>query len=401
MKHEPVDESAGLCYNIPMKRILKMSLDYLKRLDKLLLLLCLSAGFFSAYVIYTMVQNQVTPFAVSRHYQMQGAMTLLGFAAALIIGAVNYKYYAKAWYVSAAAGATLTLLLHTPLGMGTPGSEEVNWLNLGFAAIQPSEFLKVFFVITFSAHLSKIGARMNQLLHLGLLALHAVIPMLLVFSRGDFGTTLVLMLITLTMLFIAGLWWRYMAAVAAIIPVMAFVFWNFLFKPYHKLRILVLIDEEVRQSEMLGFFNQQHQSLVAIGSGELTGRGLSGGEYIYVPEYQTDFIFSYIGMTLGFVGCVAVLGWIVFILARILAACLIAKDPLGKYMCVGVFSMILYNTIINVGMCLAVMPVIGQTLPFISAGGSSVLAHFMAIGLILSVRAHRTQKYHMFYTEKE
>jgi rod shape determining protein RodA len=384
-----------------MKRILKISLIYLKRLDKLLLLLCLSASFFSAYIIFTMVQNRVTPFAVSRHYQMQIAMALLGLCAALVIGAINYKYYAKAWYVSAAAGAILTLLLHTPLGRGTPGSEEINWLYLGFTSIQPSEFLKFFYVITFSTHLAKIGKKMNQLIHLGLLALHAIIPMLLVFSRGDFGTTLVLMLITLTMLFISGLWWRYVALISALVPLVAFVFWQYLFRPYHKLRILVLIDEEVREAEMLGFFNQQHRSLIAMGSGELTGRGLSGGEYIYVPEYQTDFIFTYIGMTLGFVGCVAVLCWIMFILIRILSTCLIAKDPLGKYICIGVFSMIFYNTVINVGMCLAVMPVIGQTLPFISAGGSSVLAHFMAIGLILSVRSHRSTKYHMFYTEKE
>jgi rod shape determining protein RodA len=225
--------------------------------------------------------------------------------------------------------------------------------------------------------------------------------MLLTISRGDFGTTLVFMLITFTMLFIAGLWWRYVAIIAAMVPVAAFVFWNFIFKAYHKLRILVLIDPEVREAEMLNFYMQQNQSLIAIGSGQMTGRGLFGGEYTYVPAYQTDFIFSYIGMTLGFVGCVATLALIAFILIRILHNCLIAKDALGRYMCIGVFSMIIFNTIINVGMTLAVMPVIGQTLPFISAGGSSVLALFMAIGLVLSVRVHKDKKYHMFYTEKD
>jgi rod shape determining protein RodA len=348
-----------------------------------------------------MVTNEVSEFAQERHYRMQLGMTVLGLFFALGIAAVNYKYISKMWYLGAAAGVILMFLLFTPLGIQTAGSEEVNWLNLGFVSIQPSEFLKVFYVITFSTHLSKVGRRMNQIPHLVLLAAHAVCPMLLVISRGDFGTTLVFMLMTITMLFIAGLWWRYMALIFAMVPVAAFVFWNYLFKPYHKLRILILIDEDIREAEMLSFFNQQHRSLIAIGSGELTGRGLFGGEYIYVPEFQTDFIFSYIGMTLGFVGCVATLGLIAFILMRILANCLIAKDPLGKYICVGVFSMIFYNTIINIGMTLAVMPVIGQTLPFISAGGSSVLALYMAIGLVLSVRAHKDKKYHMFYTEKE
>ncbi|MCL2019497.1 MAG: FtsW/RodA/SpoVE family cell cycle protein [Oscillospiraceae bacterium] len=384
-----------------MKQILNNFLNYLKRLDILLILLCLSACFLSTYILYSMVQNEVSVFARARHYQMQLAMTFMGLVAALVIAAINYKYISRFWYVGAVAGLTLMFLLFTPLGLQTEGSEEVNWLNVGFTAIQPSEFLKFFFVISFSTHLAKIGKKMNRIPHLALLIAHAAVPVLLVLSRGDFGTTLVFIFIIITMLFIAGLWWRYIALGVAFVPVAAFVMWNYIFKPYHKLRILVLIDEEIRDSEMLGFFNQQHRSLVAIGSGELTGKGLFNGDYIYVPAFQTDFIFSYIGMTLGFVGCVITLGLIASICLRILSNCLIAKDTLGKYMCVGVFSMFLYNTIINVGMTLAVIPVIGQPMPFISAGGSSVLAYFLGIGLVLSVRAHRFQKYHMFYKERE
>jgi rod shape determining protein RodA len=384
-----------------MKRFLSLSLIYLKRLDKLLILLCLIACFFSAVLLRSMVNNEVSPFVHSRHYQMQVAMAVMGLFAALFLAAINYKYFAKFWYIGAAAGIGLMLLLHTSLGVGPQGSEEINWLNFGFTTVQPSEFLKVFYVITYSAHLSKVGKRMNQIPHLVLLALHTMVPCLLLLSRGDFGTTLVVLLITLTMLIIAGLWWRYLAVIAALVPVVAYVMWNYIFKNYHRLRILVLIDEEVREAEMLHFFHQQHRSLIAIGSGELSGRGLYGGEYIYIPEFQTDFIFSYIGMTLGFVGCVATLCLIMFIMIRILGNCLIAKDILGKYICVGVFAMFLYNTIINVGMTLAVMPVIGQPLPLIGAGGSAVLAYFMAIGLVLSVRNHKDKKYHMFYTEKE
>jgi rod shape determining protein RodA len=384
-----------------MKRVLKHLLTYFKRLDKLLLLLCLFACFFSAYLLFSMVSNEVSPFVNARHYRMQVAMGIAGLFAALVLAAVNYKYFAKFWYIGAAAGVFMMLLLHTPLGVGPQGSEEINWLNFGFTTIQPSEFLKVFYVITYSAHLAKVGKRMNQIPHLVLLALHTAVPCLLLLSRGDFGTTLVFLLITFTMLIIAGLWWRYVAVILALVPVVAFVMWHYVFKNYHKLRILVLIDEEVREAEMQSFFHQQHRSLIAIGSGELTGRGLFGGEYIYIPEFQTDFIFSYIGMTLGFVGCVATLCLIMLIMIRILGNCLIAKDTLGKYICVGVFAMFLYNTIINVGMTLAVMPVIGQPLPLIGAGGSAVLAYFMGIGLVLSVRAHKDKKYHMFYTEKD
>ena len=384
-----------------MKQILNISLEYLKRLDKLLLLLCVCACVFSALMLHGMVHNNVTPFATSRHYQMQLAMMAAGVIAALAIMTVNYKFISKLWYLWAAAGFVLMGLLFTPLGMKAAGSEEINWLNLGFTAIQPSEFVKVFFVVTFSAHLAKVGKKMNQIPHLILLFMHAVTPMLLIISRGDFGTTLVLILIVLTMLFIAGLWWRYVAIIIALVPVAAFVFWQFVFKEYHKTRILVIINEEVRREQILNYFNQQYRSLMALGSGGLTGNGLYGGEYIYVPAFQTDFIFTYIGMVLGFVGCAAALLIIGLILIRILANCLIAKDTLGKYLCAGVFSMIFYNTIINVGMCLAVFPVIGQTLPFFSAGGSAVLSHFMAVGLVLSVRTHKDKKYHMFYTEKD
>ncbi|MCL2638229.1 MAG: FtsW/RodA/SpoVE family cell cycle protein [Oscillospiraceae bacterium] len=384
-----------------MKRVLRLSLEYFKRLDKLLVLLCLSACLFSAYLLFSMVSNEVSPFVHARHYRMQVAMAFMGLFAALAIAALNYKYFAKFWFIGAAAGIFMMLLLHTPLGVGPQGSEEINWLNFGFTTVQPSEFLKVFYVITYATHLSKVGKRMNQIPHLALLAAHTAVPCMLLLSRGDFGTTLVFLLITFTMLFIAGLWWRYVAVILALVPVVAFIMWNYVFKAYHKLRILVLIDEEVREAEMLHFYHQQHRSLIAIGSGELSGRGLFGGEYIYIPEFQTDFIFSYIGMTLGFVGCVATLGLVMLILIRILGNCLLAKDTLGKYICVGVFGMFIYNTIINVGMTLAVMPVIGQPLPLIGAGGSAVLAYFMGIGLVLSVRAHKDKKYHMFYTEKD
>ncbi|MCL2077917.1 MAG: FtsW/RodA/SpoVE family cell cycle protein [Oscillospiraceae bacterium] len=384
-----------------IKRLFENFLIYFKRLDKLLVLLCICACGFSVFIIHNMAVNEASPFVLERHYMMQLAAAAVGLLVALVMAAINYKYISKFWYIGAATGLILTLLLFTPLGMQTAGSEEINWLNIGVTAIQPSEFLKLAYIITLSTHLSKVGKKMNQIPNLLLLLAHAATPILLVLSHGDFGSALVFIMLTFTMIFMAGLYWRYIAAVAVMVPVAGYIMWNYVFKAYHKIRILVLIDEEVREAQMLDKFNQQYRSLLALGSGGLTGQGLHGGEYIYIPEYQTDFIFSYIGTTLGFVGCVAVLGLIMLILIRILGNCLIAKDPLGKYICIGVFSMFFYNTIINVGMTLAVMPVIGQPLPFISAGGSSVLSLFMGIGLVLSVRAHKDKKYHMFYTEKE
>lgn len=384
-----------------MKRALRLSLEYFRRLNKVLVLLCLVSCAFSVVLLYTMVQNNVSDYVKPRHYEMQFYMTLLGLLLALVLAGINYRSLAKVWFLYAPLALILTLLLFSPLGITVDGADDIGWLYLGFMTIQPSEFLKIAFIMTFSSHLAKLGPeRMNYLPNLILLMIHGLAPALLIMVTGDDGTALVFGVMMLIMLFVAGLWWRYIIAALALSPALVYLAWNYFMKPHQIMRFKILLDQTVQQEQMQGLYYQQFHSLLALGSGGMQGVGLHADSYVYVSVIQSDFIFAYIGMALGFIGCAATVALLLFICTRILHVAFVARDPLGKYICVGVFAMFLVHSIVNIGMVLAVFPVVGVPLPFISAGGSSLLATFLAVGLVLSVYAHKDKKKHMFYDEQ-
>jgi len=333
---------------------------------------------------------------------MQGMTAGVGIVAALIIAALNYRFLSRLWFIYAPIALGLSLLLFVPgMGMSTQGSEEINWLNLGFFQIQPSEFVTVAFILTFATHLHKIGNKLNMPHHFLLLCLHAGVPAGIMVLQHNTGAPVLLLLVFLTMLFAAGLSWKYILAGLIAAPAIGWAFWNYYAKEYHKLRILVVMDLEVQQEEMQRFFYQQLQGLMALDAGGLTGQGLFGGNYITMFAIHNDFIFAYIGNALGFVGCILTLLLILAICVKLLMVANAARDTLGRLICFGAFATVFFHSVINVGMVTALTPVVGVPLPFISAGGSSTLALYIAIGLVLSVWANREKKYHMFYEEKD
>lgn len=384
-----------------MKRVFGSVLEYIKRLDKILLLLCIAASVFSVVLLYTLYLNNISDYVQARHYQTQIIATAMGLGAALIIAGIDYKFISKIWFVYAPVCLIFVLLLFTSLGQGVEGADDIGWLKLGPVSFQPSELLKVAFIMTFATHLAKVGKKMNQMPHFILLCIHGLFPTLIIAKQGDDGSALVFLFIFIAMMFAAGLSWKYILAGAASVPLIIYVMWNYVMQPHQKKRFLVLFDPEVQASEMLGIYNQQRLGKIALGSGQLTGKGLLGGSYTYVSEIQTDFIFSYIGMTLGFIGCVATVALLLAICVKILSVASGAKDQLGKLICIGVFTVVAFHSVVNIGMVLCVVPVIGIPLPFISAGGTSVLSLYAMVGLVMSVYAHNTRKYHMFYTEKD
>ena len=375
------------------------------RLDKLLLLLCIVASGFSVYLLYTMRRNGINPDVItSRTWKVQMAAAMAGLTIALGISLINYKFISRLWFIYAPAAIALSLLLFTPLaGSSTTGSDELNWIDLGVVQIQPSEFLTVAFIMTFATHLQALqrSGKLNHLPQVLLLCLHAVVPTGIMVAQGNMGAPMIVLLVFLVMIFMAGISWKYIAAAVATAPVLGWLFWNYFAKEYHKLRILVIFDETLQQQEIRRYFHQQSRSLMAMSSGGLSGQGLEGGEYISIFAMHNDFIFSYIGMTLGLIGCILVLLLLLAICIKLLAVMGAAKDSLGRSICAGAFALVFFNTVINVGMAIVVTPVVGVPLPLISAGGSSTLSLYIALGLVLSVWAHRKKEYRMFYTETE
>ncbi len=384
-----------------MKKIFSAVFDYFRRLDKFMLLICLVLSAFSVFLLYTLNKNGISAYVSDRQWKTQLAASCVGAVAALVISAINYRFIAKLWWLYAPVSLILVGLLFTPLGVGVDGADDIGWLNLGFIQFQPSEMLKIAFIMTFSLHLSKVGDKLNDIWNMILLALHGLIPVGIIMVQGDDGSALVFLFMFIGMLFAAGISWKYMLAAGIAVPAAAFVAWNYIMQPHQLKRFQVLFDEEMQQNEILGIYYQQWLGKKALGSGQLTGLGIFGSnKYTYVSEIDTDFIFAYIGMTLGFIGCIVTIITLAALCLKALSNSTASKDSLGRYICVGVFSMYLFHSVINIGMVLAVFPVIGIPLPFLSAGGTSVVCMYAAAGLVMSVHGHRKKKTHMFYEEK-
>lgn len=379
-----------------MKTVLDFFGGYFKKLDKVLPLICAALTVFDIILVNTLYENG---FIIESVFKTQLYSGIIGFCAALIIGMIDYKFMSKVWFIYAPVALILQLLLFTPLGIQR--DDDIAWLDLGIITIQPSEILKLVFILTLATHITKLGDKLNKLPNMLLLCVHGLFPVGLITLQGDYGSALVFLFIFICMVFIAGISWKYMLAAAVAVPPVLYVVWNYILSEQHRIRILVLFDEEVRQEQLLDKYLQQYRGQIALGSGQLTGLGFHSDSYTYVPEIYNDFIFSYIGMTLGFIGCIAVVIVLAALCLKLLSNASSAGDMLGKLICVGVFAMITFHCIINIGMVLSVMPTIGIPLPFLSTGGTSMIMMYASIGLVLSVSTHKEKAKHMFYTEKD
>ncbi len=319
---------------------------------------------------------------------VQSIAFALGIIAMVVMALIDYERYrdfAKFIYIVSIAALILVLLLGI-------GSEEVgakSWIRFGGIGIQPSEMVKVAFSITFAVHLEAVQKEINKLKNILLLLVHFGILAGLVVLQNDTGTAIAFLCMFLGMIFVAGISYKYiliaLGGVAAFMPFAYFV----LMSPYQQNRILVFLNPE---HDLGGAGWQVMQSKIAIGSGELFGRGYLQGpqnQLGMLPAKQTDVIFGVLGEEFGLIGCLIVFALLIFVILRCLHIARTSKDKLGSYICVGIASMFTFHTIENIGMCIGLLPVTGIPLPFLSYGGSSLLTNFAAIGLVLSVGARR------------
>lgn len=331
----------------------------------------------------------------SRVFLIQVLAVALGLILACIISQLDYKILARLWKFHLPITVILTLLTFTPLGAGneiTSGSDDRAWINLGFTTLQPSELLKLSFIFTFALHLSKVGTDINKPKNFLLLCLHGAFPVAIIVLQKDLGSALVFVAIFIVMMFASGLSAKFITVgLVGAVAAAPFV-WNYL-PTYLQQRFLVAWHPEI---DKLGIGNQQYNGRIAIGSGGLNGRGLFSEKLFRVDEAYNDFIFSYIGQTLGFIGTVITVLLIMLLCAKMLITAKNAKDKLGLYICVGVFSIFMAQSIINIGMVLCAVPVIGITLPLFSSGGTSVVVSYMAIGMVMSVYKENKREEEMF-----
>lgn len=384
-----------------MKTVLNYIREYLKHVDKILPLVVLVLTAFDIYIMYSMTQTgylsngTVKPFLDEGTFRTQVIAAILGITAGIIISVIDYRFLSKMWFVIAPVAIILQLLLFTPLGKSR--DDDIAWLDFGIITIQPAEILKFVYIITLATHISKLGENINSPKHLALLCVHGLLPPAIIIIQNDIGSALVFVFIFVCILFMSGVSWKYMLAGIASVPVVGYLAWNFIMLDHHKTRVLILFDKELQEAEKLGKFYQQYNGTIVLGSGQLSGLGFDQEYYHYTSELSNDFIFAYIGMTLGFIGCMAVVIMLALLCLKLLSNASGAQTTTGRLICIGVFAMIFFHTVINIGVVLCVVPVIGIPLPFISRGGTAIIMVNACMGLVASVSAHREKEKHMFY----
>ncbi len=336
----------------------------------------------------------------SSYWKTQLVSMVIGLFAAVIISLIDYRKLVKLWFIFVPISLFLVALTFTSLGYQRNGADDQAWINIGPVNLQPSELLKVAFILTFSYHLSRDEEDMNKPLHMLLLLLHAAIPIGIVGKQGDFGTAIIFVAIFMFMICSAKISWKYLVAAPFVIAAGVAAMWFLALSEFHKKRITILFNPG-SDPEYIEY--QQDLGLAALKSGKIFGKGLfkNVDEYVYVPEIHNDFIFTYVGQVFGYLGSLGIIIILAYICLKIFADSRITRDRLGRFICMGAFGLILSHCIMNIGMVLKVAPVIGVPLPFMSAGGTAMISMYAIIGLVLSTYSHRAVTYNVFYDEEE
>ena len=368
---------------------------YLRRMDALYLAVCLLCSALSVVVLVSLGQSQL---GSNNKASVQLIASLLGVMLAIIFSTVDYRALARAWplHGTVAWGLVLpTLFLHNvrfgvvTVGYDAGGTSNYSWYRVGGMTFQPAELAKISFILTLALHLSHLRGQVNRPRNLLPLLVHVIVPPFLIHLQGDDGTALVFLGIGLIMLYAGGLSHWLVGGVLAggIVGGGALlVLKPDILKGYQFQRIMAILTPE--DPALSDITYQQNKGAMAIGTGGLTGQGLFSGEHIFVPNAWNDFIFAYLANVLGFVGAAAVLTLLFVLCLRTLRTGLRSRDALGRNICMGIFAALFVQCVINLGMNLQVLPVIGVTLPFFSAGGSSVVMMYLCVGLVLSVGLH-------------
>ena len=312
------------------------------------------------------------------------------FAAALvvffIILSIDYHVLADSsmpLYIGSLA------LLVAVLIFGKRISGAKSWFSLGYFNFQPSEIAKITAVLFLAKYLSDETRMFLVFRDFVMAGLIMLVPMFLIILQPDMGTTITFLPPLIVLMFLAGMRYKWiLAAILAGIACMP-VFWLFL-KPYQKDRILTFVDPT---KDPLGAGYQIIQSKIAVGSGRIFGKGLFSKQtqaYLdYIPEKHTDFIFSVLAEDFGLIGVVITIGVYFILMARMLSTAKQARDRVGVFIVMGLFSIFIFHFIVNVGMIVGLMPITGLPLPLMSYGGSSLISTLAAMAIIMNVRMRR------------
>jgi rod shape determining protein RodA len=348
----------------------------------LLLSVCLAAavGVFNLYSA-TWAWEAAPPIYLKQLYWLG-----IGMAVALLVCAFDYRhleYLGTPFYV-VTIGMLLAVLLFGKTSMGA-----TRWLNLGLFNLQPSEVMKVVIIVALARYFSRRATTPNALGALVWPFSLMAIPVALIMKQPDLGTAMLILFIGGTMMLFAGIRRGTMAVLSVAGLAACWVGWAFILRPYQKERVLTFLNPE---SDPLDSGYHIIQSKIAVGSGGLFGKGFMDGtqaQLSFLPERHTDFAFSVFAEEWGFVGCMLLLLLYLFIIIWGLYIARRAGDSFGMYLAVGVVAMFFWHTVVNLGMVIGLLPVVGVPLPLFSYGGTSMVTTMVGVGILLNVSMRR------------
>ncbi len=350
--------------------------------DNFLFWITIVAAVFGIIMIYSATRSLNT----NSNVIIQTGTFIIGVAAMVIISRIDYHFFG---HIALPIFGVCIALLVAVLIVGSTGNWGArSWIRFGPIGIQPSEICKVGFAITFAKHLSMVKHQLDRPITVILLLAHVAVLLGLIMLQPDAGSAMVFCFMFVVCLFAAGISFKYI--IPAVLGFAAFVplAYMFLLSDYQKHRIQVFFNPDM---DKLGSGYNVIQSKIAVGSGQLFGKGFLKGtqnQFGFLPTKHTDFIFSVVAEEFGFIGALLVILILFLIIARCIKASQEANDSFGKYLCLGIAAMLIFHTFENIGMCIGLMPVTGIPLPFMSYGGTSLLTNMIAVGIVLSVTRH-------------
>lgn len=372
--------------------------------NHLILFIIFCLFIFSLFVVYS-GSGQYIAGAPFHFVIRQVIWYILGIAIMFVIARFDYELLEKWAFPLYLIGVFLLLLVHF-FGVEKHGSQR--WLNIGILEIQPSEFMKIFLIIYLAFIIRKVGKSSlsfkSSIPLVAKITFYSFIPFFLIFSQPDLGTSLVIVGITISLIFVSSISSKMIfllfSSVTTVLGLLVYLFhfqhelFTQILKPHQLTRIYGWLDPGQYASN---YGYQLQQAMTGIGSGQLTGKGFNEGVQVQsgkIPEAHTDFIFAVIGEEFGFLGACLLLILYFLLIYCIIQIALHTSNLFGIYICVGAVGLFSLQIFQNIGMTIGLMPITGIALPFISYGGSALLTNFVVIGLVFSVQNHT--KHSMF-----
>ncbi len=360
----------------------------LRHVDFALVVAVLVLGAVGAVMVYSATRSAY-PLEPSYYLKRQIAYDVVGTGAMVVCALVDYRRLEEWGYVFYGA-VVLALVAVKAIGHSENGAQR--WISFAGFQFQPSEFAVLAVIAVIAVYLARHERVLNVPSIATLVAL-AGVPMLLIVAQPDIGTALLLAAVLFVMLFVGGVRLRFLAGLAAlaIVGFTCAVVLHVLNR-YQLDRLTAFLHQDTGSYRTLNY--NVIESKTAIGAGRLSGTGLFRGletNLAYVPFQYADFIFSAIGEQLGFLGSAIVIGLYGLVGYRVFRAIQVARDSLGRLLCAGVLAFLVISVFENIGMTTGIMPITGIPLPFISYGGSALIACFVAVGVVVNVELHRSR----------